>query len=387
MDNIKNITNSIYYVGASSYKSPLFEEHFIIPHGMAYNSYVITDDKVAIIDATDNVVVDEWLDNVEKVLNGRKPDYLIVQHCEPDHSEGVTKFLNKYKDATVVGNEMTFRMLSNFFRDTTFANKLVIKDGDELSLGNHVLKFIFAPMVHWPEVFVSYEKSEEILFSADAFGKFGAFDYDEPWACEARRYYFGIVGKYGVQVNMLFNKLSSFPIKKICSLHGPIIEENLAEVLRLYKLWASYEPEIDGVFIPYTSVYGNTEKAVFSLRDELVSQGVKVELANLSHEDIFEAVENCFKYSKIVFATTTYNMSIFPYMNELLTCLIERNFQNRKVGIIENGSWAPNAAKIIKDKLAPLKNITVVEPIVHILSSMNETNKKEIDTLSEALAH
>ena len=381
------ISDSIIYVGASSYEDKLFEAHFEIPNGMAYNSYLILDDKVAIIDAVDKLVVTDWLENIKEALNGRKIDYLIVQHVEPDHSVGIIEFLKRYPDVTIVGSEMTFRMLSNYFRDFSFSNKLIIKENDVLSLGKHCLKFIFAPMVHWPEVFVSYENYEKILFSADAFGKFGALDKDEDWVDEARRYYFGIVGKYGMQVQSLFNKLASLDIKKICSLHGPIIEENLAEVLDKYKIWATYSSEVDGVFIPYTSVYGNTEKVVFEVKKRLEEKGVKVEISNLSRNDFFSAVSNCFKYSKIIFATTTYNMSIFPYMNELLTALSERNFQNKKVGIIENGSWAPTAGKIIKDKLASLKNIEIVEPIVHIVSSRSEKNEIEIADLVEKLTN
>ncbi len=381
------ISNSIFYVGASSYEDKLFEAHFAIPNGMSYNSYVIFDNKIAIMDAVDKVVVTDWLDNIKDVLKDKKPDYLIVQHVEPDHTAGIIQLLDIYPDTIIVGSDMTFRMLSNFFRDTEFKNKLVIKDGDELSLGEHTLKFISAPMVHWPEVFVSYENKEQILFSVDAFGKFGALDQNDEWACEARRYYFGIVGKYGAQVQALFSKLANYPIKKICSLHGPIIDENLAEVLQLYKTWSSYSSEVDGVFIPYTSVYGNTEKVVKEVAKKLSDNGVKVSIANLSDYDLFEAVEDCFKYSKIIFATTTYNMSIFPFMNELLTCLSERNFQNKKVGIIENGSWAPTAGKIIKDKLLSLKNIEIVEPMVHIVSSRSKKNSQEIDDLVEAMTN
>ncbi len=381
------ISDSIIYVGASSYEDKLFEAHFEIPNGMAYNSYLILDDKVALVDAVDKLVVADWLENIKDALKGRNIDYLIVQHVEPDHTVGILEFLKIYPDVTIVGSEMTFRMLSNYFRDVSFSNKLIIKENDVLSLGKHHLKFIFAPMVHWPEVFVSYESYEKILFSADAFGKFGALDKDEDWTDEARRYYFGIVGKYGMQVQALFNKLASLDIKKICSLHGPIIEENLAEVLDKYKIWATYNSEVDGVFIPYTSVYGNTEKVVFEIKSRLEEKGVQVEISNLSRDDFFSAVSNCFKYSKIIFATTTYNMSIFPYMNELLTALSERNFQNKKVGIIENGSWAPTAGKIIKDKLSLLKNIEIVEPIVHIVSSRSEKNELEIAGLVEKLTN
>ena len=381
------ITSNIYYIGASSkpLQEKLFEAHFNIEHGMAYNSYLIDDEKITIIDACDKVVVDTWIKNILEVLGDRKPTYLIVQHVEPDHSFGVRKLMELYPDIVIVGSEMTMRMLSNYFRDIEFRNKLIIKEGDELSLGQHSLKFIFAPMVHWPEVFFSYEQKENILFSADAFGKFGAFDYNENWDDEARRYYFGIVGKYGMQVANVFTKIKDLNIKQICSLHGPILNKDLDKYLNLYKHWATYTPEVDGVFIPYTSVYGHTEEAVKYIEKLLNEKGIKVEIANLSTSDLFSAVANCFKYSKIIFATTTYNMSIFPYMNELLICLAERNFQNRIVGLVENGSWALNASKIMKEKLDKMKDVVVVEPGVHILSSLSNKNKEEINSLLEAL--
>lgn len=380
------VGNEIYYVGASSHDVDLFESHFIVPNGMAYNSYIIKDEKIAILDSADKIVQKEWLKNVKEVLGNRKPDYLIIQHMEPDHSASLLELIKLYPDVTVVAGEMAFVMFHNYFRNAELKNKLVIKEGDELSLGKHILKFFAAPMVHWPEVFVTYDMTEKALFSADAFGKFGAFDYEEDWACEARRYYFGIVGKYGLQVQMLLRKLSGAELKCIYPLHGPILKENLGYYLGLYDKWSKYEPEADGVFIAYTSVYGHTKEVVEEIAEKLKAKGCpKVSIFDIARDDIWEAVEDCFKYGKIIFATTTYNMSIFPYMNELLTALVERNYQNRRIGFVQNGSWAPISGKLMKEKLASCKNLEFVEPMVQLVSSKSEANEKEIDALVEAM--
>ena len=380
------VGNEIYYVGASSHDLDLFESHFIVPNGMAYNSYVILDEKIAIIDGCDALVQDEWLKNVKEVLGDRKPDYIIIQHMEPDHSAPLMKLIELYPDVTVMAGEMAFTMFNNFFRGNNLKNKVVLKEGDELSLGKHVLKFFAAPMVHWPEVFVTYDKTEKALFSADAFGKFGAFDYEEDWACEARRYYFGIVGKYGIQVQMLLRKLSAVELNVIYPLHGPILKENLSYYLGLYDKWSKYEPEAEGVFIAYTSVYGHTKAVVEEIAEKLKAKGCpKVSMADLAREDIWECVEDCFKYGKIIFATTTYNMSMFPYMHELLTALVERNYQNRRIGFVQNGSWAPVSGKLMKEKLSGCKNLEFVEPMVNLVSSKSEVNETEIDALVEAM--
>lgn len=380
------VGNDIYYVGASSRDLDLFESHFIVPNGMAYNSYVILDEKIAVLDGADVIVEEQWLKNVKEVLGNRKPDYFIVQHMEPDHSASLTKLIELYPDVTVLASEMAFNMFANFFRGVELKNKIVLQEGMELSLGKHNLKFFSAPMVHWPEVFVTYDMSEKALFSADAFGKFGVFDYEEDWACEARRYYFGIVGKYGLQVQILLRKLSSLEVKCIYPLHGPILKENLSYYLGLYDKWSKYEPEAEGVFIAYTSVYGHTKAVVEEIAEKLKAKGCpKVSMADLAREDIWECVEDSFKYGKIIFATTTYNMSIFPYMNELLTALVERNYQNRRVGFVQNGSWAPVSGKLMKEKLSACKNIEFVEPMVQLVSSKSKANEAEIDALVEAM--
>ncbi|MCR5332460.1 MAG: MBL fold metallo-hydrolase [Bacilli bacterium] len=380
------VGNEIYYVGASSHDVDLFESHFVVPNGMAYNSYIIMDEKIAILDSCDVIVQKEWLKNVKEVLGNRKPDYLIIQHMEPDHSASLVELIKLYPDVTVVAGEMAFNMFHNYFRGVELKNKLVLSEGQELSLGKHVLKFFSAPMVHWPEVFVTYDMSEKALFSADAFGKFGAFDFEEDWACEARRYYFGIVGKYGLQVQMLLRKLSGAELKAIYPLHGPILKENLSYYLGLYDKWSKYEPEADGVFIAYTSVYGHTKAVVEEIAEKLKAKGCpKVSTMDIAREDIWEAVEDSFKYGKVIFATTTYNMSIFPYMNELLTALVERNYQNRRVGFVQNGSWAPVSGKLMKEKLAGCKNLEFVEPMVQLVSSKSEANEKEIDALVDAM--
>ena len=339
------ISQSIKYIGVNDRKIDLFEGQYTVPNGMAYNSYVIIDDKIAVMDSVDKAFKDEWLKKLADALNGRKPDYLIVQHMEPDHSANITAFMEAYPDATVVSSDKAFKMMQNFF-STDFADRrIVITEGSTLSLGRHELRFVTAPMVHWPEVIVTYETSEKVLFSADAFGKFGALDADEDWACEARRYYFGIVGKYGVQVQALLKKAAALDIKTICPLHGPVLKENLDYYINLYNIWSSYQPEEDGIMIAYTSVYGNTKKAVLQLAEDLKAKGCKKVVVNdLARCDMAEAVEDAFRYSKLVLATTTYNAQIFPFMQEFIEHLTERNYSNRTVALIENGSWAPVAA-------------------------------------------
>ena len=382
----KCLAKDLYYVGVNDHQIDLFEGQYIVPNGMAYNSYVIRDELIAIMDTVDQHFTDEWLNNIEQVLEGEKPTYLIVQHMEPDHSANIINFLKKYPDTYVVGNSKTFKMMEQFFHEE-IAHKLIVNDGDSLNLGKHVLTFVFAPMVHWPEVMVTYDSEDKVLFSADGFGKFGALDVDEEWDCEARRYYFGIVGKYGAQVQALLKKASALDIQMICPLHGPILKENLGHYLKQYDIWSSYQAETDGVAIFYTSVYGHTKEAVELLRKKLEENGTpKIAVADLARDDMAECVEDAFKYSKIVLATTTYNAGIFPFMDTFIAHLLERNYQNKKIAIIENGTWAPMAAKVIKDKFANSKNITIVEPNVRILSALNEQSRNEINELAEALS-
>ena len=382
----KCIAKDLYYVGVNDHQVDLFEGQYIVPNGMAYNSYVIKDEIIAIMDTVDAKFTDEWLNNIEEVLEGEKPSYLIVQHMEPDHSANIINFLRKYPDTFVVGNVKTFKMMEQFFHEE-IPHKLVVNEGDSLNLGKHVLTFVFAPMVHWPEVMVTYDAEDKVLFSADGFGKFGALDVDEEWDCEARRYYFGIVGKYGAQVQALLKKAATLDIQMICPLHGPILKENLGHYLKQYDIWSSYQAETDGVAIFYTSVYGHTKEAVELLKEKLEANGTpKIAIADLARGDMAEAVEDAFRYSKIVLATTTYNAGIFPFMETFIAHLVERNFQNKKIAIIENGTWAPMAAKVIKDKLANSKNLTFVEPNVRILSSMSEENKQQIQALADALS-
>ena len=382
----KSITNDIYYVGVNDHKVDLFEGQYVVPNGMAYNSYVIKDELVAIMDTVDAKFTEEWLNNIKMVLGNEKPTYLIVQHMEPDHSANIINFLKAYPDTFVVGNVKTFKMMEQFFHQE-IEKKVVVNDGDTLNLGKHTLTFVFAPMVHWPEVMVTYDSQDKVLFSADGFGKFGALDVEEEWDCEARRYYFGIVGKYGTQVQALLKKAATLDIQMICPLHGPVLKENLGHYLKQYDIWSSYQAETDGVAIFYTSVYGHTKEAVELLKDKLEANGTpKIAFADLAREDMAEAVEDAFRYSKIVLATTTYNAGIFPFMETFIAHLLERNFQNKKVAIIENGTWAPMAAKVIKDKLANAKNITFIEPTVRILSSMSEENEKQIQDLADALS-
>lgn len=383
--NVK-ITNDILYVGVNDHDVDLFEGMYDVPNGMAYNSYVIVDDKIAVMDTVDQRFGDEWLANVAKALNGRTPDYLIVQHMEPDHSANIGLFLQKYPEAMVVGNTRTFAMLNNYFGAGAAKNTLAVKDNETLSLGKHNLTFVFAPMVHWPEVMVTYDSTDKVLFSADGFGKFGALDAEEDWACEARRYYFGIVGKYGAQVQALLKKAAALDIGTICPLHGPVLSDNLAYYINLYNIWSSYGVESDGVMVAYTSVYGHTKAAAEFLADELKKQGcVKVVLTDLARSDMAENVEDAFRYGKLALATTTYNLEIFPFMREFITNLVERNYQNRTIALIENGSWAPVAAQHMKAMFEKSKNITFVEPTVTIVSAMTEQNKQDIARVASEL--
>ena len=379
------IKKDIFYVGVNDKEIDLFEGQYIVPNGMAYNSYVIVDDKIAVMDSVDKNFGQLWLNNIENLLGEKTPDFLIVQHMEPDHSGSILEFVNKYPNAKIVSSSKAFTMMKNFF-DKDFANNRIdIKEGDILSLGSHELTFVSAPMVHWPEVMLTYDKTSKTLFSADAFGKFGALDLEEDWACEARRYYIGIVGKYGVQVQSVLKKLSSIDVETICPLHGPILTENLGYYIDLYNTWSSYSVESEGVVINYTSVYGNTKKAVEILRDELESKGVKVAVNDLARCDMAEAVEDTFRYGKVVLATTTYNGDIFPFMKEFINHLTERNFQNKFVGIIENGSWAPLADKIIKGMLEKCKNLTFANTGVKILSGVKQENVDQIKALAKEL--
>ena len=382
----KVIEKDIYYIGVNDHQIDLFEGQYIVPNGMAYNSYVIKDELIAVMDTVDQHFTDEWLNNLANILEGEKPTYLIIQHMEPDHSANIINFLKKYPDTYVVGNQKTFKMMEQFFHQE-IAHKLVVNDGDTLNLGKHILTFVFAPMVHWPEVMFTYDSTAKVLFSADAFGKFGALDIEDEWDCEARRYYFGIVGKYGAQVQAVLKKAATLDIKTICPLHGPILKDDLSHYLKQYDIWSSYQAETDGVAIFYTSVYGHTKEAVELLKQKLEENGTpKIAVTDLARDDMAEAVEDAFRYSKIVLATTTYNAGIFPFMDEFIAHLVERNFQNKKVAFIENGSWAPLAAKVMKEKLANMKNLTFIEPVVKILSSMSEENKEQINLLADALS-
>lgn len=382
------ITDDILYVGVNDHNIDLFEGQYIVPNGMAYNSYVINDEKIAVMDTVDAAFGDEWLKNIADVLNGATPDYLIIQHMEPDHSANIQKFLEVYPDTKVVGNAKTFTMLGNFFRDLKLAdeNKLEVKNKDTLTLGKHELTFVFAPMVHWPEVMVTYDSKDKVLFSADGFGKFGALDTEEDWDCEARRYYVGIVGKYGVQVQNLLKVAATLDIQTICPLHGPVLTENLEHYIGQYNTWSSYGTESEGVMIAYTSVYGNTKKAVELLAEKLKEKGCpKVVVTDLAREDMAEAVEDAFRYGKIVLATTTYNGDIFPFMKTFIEHLTERNYQNKTIGLIENGSWASMAGKVMTGMFEKSKNITWLETSVKIMSSMDDQNKADIEKMAEEL--
>ncbi|SEH51298.1 Flavorubredoxin [Ruminococcus flavefaciens] len=383
---MNKITNDIYYIGVNDHQIDLFEGQYDVPNGMAYNSYIIVDDKIAVFDTVDGNFADQWLGNIAEVLGDRKPDYLIVQHMEPDHSANIKNFLEKYPDATIVGNAKTFGMIENFFEGLVIANKLEVKEGEKLSLGRHELSFVFAPMVHWPEVMFTYDSTDKVLFSADAFGKFGALDADEDWACEARRYYFGIVGKYGMQVQSVLKKAAAIDIQTICPLHGPVLKENLGYYLGLYNTWSSYGVESEGIFIAYTSVYGNTKRAAELLKEKLEAKGCpKVAIADLAREDMAESVEDAFRYGKLVIATTTYNADIFPFMKHFILDLTERNYQNRTIGIIENGSWAPLAAKTVKAMFEKSKNITFTDTTVSIKSAVKAANIAQIEALADEL--
>lgn len=380
------VTDDIRYIGVNDRQIDLFEGMYNVPEGMAYNSYVILDEKIAVLDTVDASFKDEWLANLKTVLNGKTPQYLIVQHMEPDHSANVLAFTKEYPDAVVVASSKAFLMMKNYFGTDFPEKQLVVGDGATLKLGKHNLVFIAAPMVHWPEVTLTYDETAKILFSADAFGKFGATDTDEDWACEARRYYFGIVGKYGVQVQNLLKKVSGYEIKAICPLHGPVLKENLSYYLDLYQTWSSYGVESEGVAIAYTSVYGNTKRAVELLVQKLEENGCKkVAVSDLARCDMAEAVEDAFRYGKLVLATTTYNGEIFPFMREFIHDLTERNFQNRTVALIENGSWAPMAARVMRGMLEKCKNLQYAETAVKILSSLSEENCEQIDALAKEL--
>lgn len=380
------VTEDIIYVGVNDHEVDLFEGQYDVPNGMAYNSYVVLDEKVAVFDTVDAHFKDEWLANLEEAFEGRTPDYLIVQHMEPDHAANIANFAEKYPEAKIVGNAKTFTMMKQFF-GTDFADRqVIVKEGETLSTGKHNLTFVMAPMVHWPEVMMTYDTTDKIFFSADAFGKFGALDVEEEWDCEARRYYIGIVGKYGPMVQKLFGKVGSLEIKAICPLHGPVLTENLEHYLNLYNIWSSYQVETEGTVIAYTSVYGNTKKAVELLAEKLKEEGCpKVVVTDLARDDMAEAVEDAFRYGKLILATTTYNGDIFPFMKEFINHLTERNYQNRMIGFVENGSWTPMAAKIMKAAFEKSKNITFADTTVTIRSAVDETSEAQIAALAKEM--
>lgn len=382
---MKNFSDSVKYIGADDKELDLFESQYVIPNGVSYNSYIIVDDKIAVMDSVDERKTDEWFANLEKELGGRTPDYLVISHLEPDHSANIKKFTEKYPSAALVGTAKTFAMLPQFFDIDAAVEKITVKEGDCLSLGSHELTFIMAPMVHWPEVMLEYEKTEKILFSADAFGKFGTLDTDEDWACEARRYYFNIVGKYGGPVQTLLKKAANLDIKTICPLHGPVLTENLEYYINLYNTWSSYQPETDGVFIACASVYGNTKNAALKLKEILEAKGVKVSFSDITRDDMAEAVEDAFKFSKTVLAASSYDGGVFPPMEELLCHLKSKAFQNRKIGIIENGSWAPSAARTMKAVLEGMKNVTVCENTVTVKSAFKDSDVPALEALAEEL--
>ena len=380
------ITKDIQYIGVNDHDIDLFEGQYIVENGMAYNSYVIIDDKIAVLDTVDTHFGEEWLQNLKEVLGTRTPDYLIVQHMEPDHSANIDTFVKAYPNAVIVASAPAFNMMRQFFGTDYADRRQIIKEGDTLVLGSHTLQFIAAPMVHWPEVMVTYDSLDKVLFSADGFGKFGALDADEDWACEARRYYFGIVGKYGMQVQNLLKKASALDIRTICPLHGPVLKENLEYYVNLYQIWSSYGVESEGIMIAYTSVYGNTKAAAELLAAKLTEKGCpKVVTADLAREDMAECVEDAFRYGKLVLATITYNAEIFPYMREFIDELISHNYQNRTVALIENGSWAPTAAKVMRAKLEVCKNITFAENTVQIKSALNDESTAQLEALAEEL--
>ena len=380
------ITNDIRYIGVNDHEVDLFEGQYVVPNGMAYNSYVIMDEKIAVMDTVDQNFTHQWLDNLHAVLEGRSPDYLVVQHMEPDHSANIDKFLQVYPHATVVSSAKAFVMMKNFFGTDYADRRIVVGEGDTLSLGRHTLTFVTAPMVHWPEVIVTYDSLDKVLFSADGFGKFGALDVEEDWACEARRYYIGIVGKYGPQVQALLKKAATLDIQTICPLHGPVLTEDLGYYINLYDIWSSYRVESDGIVIAYTSVYGNTKAAVQLLEKKLKERGCpKVVVNDLARCDMAEAVEDAFRYGKLVLATTTYNADVFPHMKEFIHHLTERNFQNRTIGLMENGSWAPQAAKVMRKMFENSKNLTFTDTTVKILSALSDDSRAQIDALADEL--
>ena len=380
------ITNDIKYTGVNDHLIDMFEGQFVAPNGMAYNSYVILDEKIAVMDSVEKKFAEEWLSNLKNALGEKAPDYLIVQHMEPDHSANIARFLEIYPDAVVVSSAKAFDMIQNFFGTDLSTHRIIVKDGDTLSLGKHKLTFITAPMVHWPEVIMTYDAYDKILFSADAFGKFGGLDVEDDWVSEARRYYFGIIGKYGAQVQTVLKKLSALDVQKICPLHGPVLQDDLEAYFNLYDTWSSYGVESDGVVIAYTSVYGHTKEAVELLAQKLEENGCpKVVINDLARCDMFKAVEDAFRYGKLVLATTTYNANLFPFMKEFIHHLTERNFQNRTIGLIENGSWAPKAAEIMKEMLSECKDLTFADTTVKILSALNEDSTAQVNALAKEL--
>lgn len=381
-----HISNDIKYIGVNDHEIDLFEGQYDVPNGMAYNSYAIIDEKIAIMDSVDARFTHQWLDNIQNAIGDRKPDYLVVHHMEPDHSANIHRFAKAYPEAKIVSSSKAFAMMKGFFGTDFADNRIIVGEGDTLPLGRHTLTFVTAPMVHWPEVIVSYDSADKVLFSADGFGKFGALDIDEDWACEARRYYIGIVGKYGAQVQNLLKKAANLDIQTICPLHGPVLTENLDYYIGLYNTWSSYKAETEGIAIAYTSVYGNTKEAVLQLAEKLKEKGCpKVAVNDLARCDMAEAVEDAFRYSKTVLATTTYNADIFPFMREFINHLTERNFQNRTVAFIENGSWAPMAAKIMKGMLENCKNLTYADTTVKLLSALSEDSSAQLNSLADEL--
>ncbi|MDD7735453.1 MAG: FprA family A-type flavoprotein [Bacilli bacterium] len=379
------ITKDIKYIGVNDHDIDLFEGQYVVENGMAYNSYLIMDEKIAILDTVEARFSNEWLTNIKNELNGRTPNFLVVQHMEPDHSSNIVSLLKEYPNIKIVSSSKAFQMMKNFYGDLFANNSVVVNEGDTLSLGKHTLTFITAPMVHWPEVIMTYDQEDKVVFSADAFGKFGALDVEEEWACEARRYYFGIVGKYGMQVQNVLKKLAKFEINAICPLHGPVLSENLGYYLNLYNTWSSYQAEEEGIVIAYTSVYGNTKKAVMTLADKLRACGKKVVVNDLARTDMAEDIEDAFRYNHLILATTTYNADIFPFMRTFIEGLVERNYQNRTISLIENGSWAPMAVKVMTSLLEKCKNIKYTNTLVRITSALNQDSLKQIDDLVEEI--
>ncbi len=378
------VTDSIKYIGVNDKDLDLFESQYIIPNGISYNSYIIKDEKIVVMDTVDKRKQEEWLGNLEKQLNGKQIDYLVVSHLEPDHSSSIKILTQKYPNMKIIGNALTFKMLPQFFDIDLSERQVLVKEGDSINIGKHTLKFFMAPMVHWPEVMITYEETEKILFTADAFGKFGSIDTKEDWACEARRYYFNIVGKYGMQVQALLKKVANLDIKIICPLHGPILKDNLEYYINKYNIWSSYKPEDEGILIAYNSIHGNTKKAVKRLEEILIEAGAKkVILSDLAREDMAEVIEDAFRYDKMILACPTYDAGLFPYMEKFLRHLKHKNYQNRTVAIIENGSWAPAAAKNMKELLEQMKDIRIIEPIIHIKTTISKENEEEMKALTQ----